>query len=169
MKKISLILLSGLLAACSYFISIDELARNIQQQMQREFNSSADYRAYRLQVMQLKVTERSGQQFKALAQVRYQGQDYPLQVYIQQVEQGYTWQLEEDAFAFIDEVEIQRYQQQLEQELAALSLQLEQEQAQNQLFQAQTSADEIHFQPMQESVRQIEAPIPVGNITAYTR
>ena len=168
MKKISLVLLCALLTACSYFISIDELARNIQQQLQREFNSNADYSAYRLQVMQFKITERSGQQFKALAQVRYQGQDYPLHVSIQQVEQGYNWQLEEDAFAFIDEVEIQRYQQQLEQELAALSLQLEQEQIQNQQLQAQSNLVETHLQPTQESIRHMEEPIPVGNITAYT-
>ncbi|MFV5490528.1 hypothetical protein [Acinetobacter sp. ASP199] len=167
MKRISLLFLSLLLSACSYFVSIDELSSNIQSQMQREFNSSLDYRHYRLKVMAVKIVERSGDHFQAISQVQYQGQSFPVKVSIQKVEQGYSWQLEDDAFAFIDEVEIRRYEQQLQQELAMISAEFEQDEG----FEDHR-VNEITEAAAQESTmasQRVEAPIPVGNITAYTQ
>ena len=155
------------MSACSYFVSIDELSRNIQSQMQREFNSSLDYRHYRLKVMEVKIIERSGDHFRAISKVEYQGQSFPIQVSIQKVEQGYSWQLEDDAFAFIDEVEIRRYEQQLQQELAMISAEFEQDEgfeddSENNITKAATQESTMASQ-------RVEEPIPVGNITAYTQ
>lgn len=167
MKRISLLFLTLLLFACSYFVSVDELSRNIQSQMQREFNSSLDYRHYRLKVMDVKITERSGDHFQAISQIQYQGQSFPVQVSIQKVEQGYSWQLEDDAFAFIDEVEIQRYEQQLQQELAMISAEFEHDEG----FEDNRANDatEAAAQESTMAAQRVEEPIPVGNITAYTQ
>jgi len=167
MKRISLLFLTLLLFSCSYFVSIDELSRNIQSQMQREFNSSLDYRHYRLKVMDVKIMERSGDHFQAISQIQYQGQSFPVKVSIQKVEQGYSWQLEDDAFAFIDEVEIQRYEQQLQEELAMISAEFEQDEGfedekDNEISEAATRESRTTSQ-------RVEEPIPVGNITAYTK
>ncbi|ATO18645.1 hypothetical protein BS636_02690 [Acinetobacter sp. LoGeW2-3] len=167
MKRISLLFLVLILSACSYFVSIDELSRNIQAQMQREFDSSLDYRHYRLKVMDVKIVERSHNSFQAISQVQYQGESFPIKVLIQKVEQGYSWQLEEDAFAFIDEVEIQRYEQQLQQELAMISAEFEHDDGFDD-YQVNKTTTAVEQEPSMASQR-VEEPIPVGNITAYSQ
>ena len=83
------------------------------------------------------------------------------------MEQGYSWQLEDDAFAFIDEVEIQRYEQQLQEELAMISAEFEQDEG----FEDE-KVNEISEAATRESrttSQRVEEPIPVGHITAYTK
>ena len=39
--------------------------------------------------------------------LNYQGNEYPINVKISKVNGGYSWAIEDDAFAFIDEIEIE--------------------------------------------------------------
>lgn len=169
MKKIMILGMLTYLVGCSYFVSMDELARNIQVQMQDEFNSNQDYQHYRFSVKKVKIIQRKGNQFKAISHVNYQGKDYPVNVRIFKVNGGYTWSIEDDAFAFIDEIEIEQYRQQLDRELQQLSSALEDldvgEDTENTLLGLQRPpAIESAFQYKADR----EEAIPVGNITAYT-
>ena len=108
MRTIIVLWMIACLAGCSYFVSMDELARNIQAQMQQEFNSNQDYQRYRFTVQKVKIVQRQGNQFKAISHLNYQGEAYPVNVKIFKVDGGYRWSIEEDAFAFIDEIEIEK-------------------------------------------------------------
>ena len=121
MKKIMMLWMVACLAGCSYFVSMDELARNIQTQMQREFNSNRDYQHYRFTVKKVKIVQRQGNEFQAISHLNYQGEEYPIHVKVFKVDGGYSWSIEDDAFAFIDEIEIEKYRQQLDRELQQLA------------------------------------------------
>ena len=66
-EKIIMILMIACLAGCSYFVSIDELARNIQGQMQQEFNANPNYQHYHLTVVNVKIRHRKGNEFEAVS------------------------------------------------------------------------------------------------------
>ena len=166
MKRLSFFFLILWLSACSYFVSTDELARNIESQMQRELNNHQDYRHYKLKVLEVKITERDGREFKAISQLEYLGKSYPVHVLIHPDGKGYSWELEGDAFAFIDEVEIQKYERQLQQELAMISAEFERDDGFDSSVRYTAPATE-EPEPVGVSQR-VEDPIPVGNITAYT-
>ncbi len=170
MKKIMMLWMVACLAGCSYFVSMDELARNIQAQMQQEFNSNQDYQRYRFTVQRVKIVQRQGNQFNAISLLNYQGEAYPVNVKIFKVDGGYRWAIEEDAFAFIDEIEIEQYRQQLDRELQQLAAALDDlepvdESKEHERGSLVTPIAEPEFQ----GVSYQEEPVPVGNITAYTQ
>ena len=170
MKKIMMLWMVACLAGCSYFVSMDELARNIQTQMQREFNSNRDYQHYRFNVKKVKIVQRQGNEFQAISHLNYQGEEYPIHVKVFKVDGGYSWSIEDDAFAFIDEIEIEKYRQQLDRELQQLASALDDlepvdEPNQNVSGSLITPVAE----PALQDVSYQEEPIPVGNITAYTQ
>ena len=82
---------------------------------------------------------------------------------------GYSWAIEDDAFAFIDEIEIEKYRQQLDRELEQLASSLDDLEPVNEPTSIELGPD---VRPVTEPVLQAasydEEPIPVGNITAYT-
>lgn len=170
MKKIMMLWMVACLAGCSYFVSMDELARNIQTQMQREFNSNRDYQHYRFTVKKVKIVQRQGNEFQAISHLNYQGEEYPIHVKVFKVDGGYSWSIKDDAFAFIDEIEIEKYRQQLDRELQQLASALDDlepvdEPNQNVSGSLITPVAE----PALQDVSYQEEPIPVGNITAYTQ
>ena len=67
MKKIMMVWMVACLAGCNYFVSMDELARNIQTQMQHEFNSNQDYQRYRFTVKKVNIVQRQGNEFQAIS------------------------------------------------------------------------------------------------------
>ena len=86
------------------------------------------------------------------------------------VDGGYRWAIEEDAFAFIDEIEIEQYRQQLDRELQQLAAALDDlepvdESKEHERGSLVTPIAEPEFQ----GVSYQEEPVPVGNITAYTQ
>ena len=85
--------------------------------MQQEFNANPNYQHYRLTVVNVKIRHRKGNEFEAVSHLNYQGNEYPINVKISKVNGGYSWAIEDDAFAFIDEIEIEKYRQQLDREL----------------------------------------------------
>lgn len=170
MRTIIVLWMIACLAGCSYFVSMDELARNIQAQMQQEFNSNQDYQRYRFTVQRVKIVQRQGNQFNAISHLNYQGEAYPVNVKIFKVDGGYRWAIEEDAFAFIDEIEIEQYRQKLDRELQQLAAALDDlepvdESKEHERGSLVTPIAEPEFQ----GVSYQEEPIPVGNITAYTQ
>ena len=170
MKKIMMLWMVACLTGCSYFVSMDELAKNIQTQMQREFNSNRDYQHYRFTVKKVKIVQRQGNEFQAISHLNYQGEEYPIHVKVFKVDGGYSWSIEDDAFAFIDEIEIENYRQQLDRELQQLASALDDlepvdEPNQNVSGSLITPVAE----PALQDVSYQEEPIPVGNITAYTQ
>ncbi|PJI33746.1 MULTISPECIES: hypothetical protein [Acinetobacter] len=170
MRTIIVLWMIACLAGCSYFVSMDELARNIQAQMQQEFNSNQDYQRYRFTVQRVKIVQRQGNQFNAISHLNYQGEAYPVNVKIFKVDGGYRWAIEEDAFAFIDEIEIEQYRQQLDRELQQLAAALDDlepvdESKEHERGSLVTPIAEPEFQ----GVSYQEEPVPVGNITAYTQ
>lgn len=170
MRTIIVLWMIACLAGCSYFVSMDELARNIQAQMQQEFNSNQDYQRYRFTVQRVKIVQRQGNQFNAISHLNYQGEAYPVNVKIFKVDGGYRWSIEEDAFAFIDEIEIEQYRQQLDRELQQLASALDDlepvdESKEHERGSLVTPIAEPEFQ----GVSYQEEPVPVGNITAYTQ
>lgn len=169
MKKIMMLWMIACLAGCSYFVSIDELARNIQEQIQREFNANPDYQHYRLTVRNVKIVHRQGNEFEAVSQLNYQGHEYPVSVKIIKVNGGYSWSIEDDAFAFIDEIEIEKYRQQLDRELEQLSASLDDLESVEEPVRVELSSNiRPAIEPAVQAASYDEEPIPVGNITAYT-
>lgn len=170
MKKIIMILMIACLAGCSYFVSIDELARNIQGQMQQEFNANPNYQHYRLTVVNVKIRHRKGNGFEAVSHLNYQGNEYPINVKISKVNGGYSWAIEDDAFAFIDEIEIEKYRQQLDRELEQLASSLDDLEPVNEPTSIELGPDVRSVtEPVLQAASYDEEPIPVGNITAYTQ
>ncbi|WP_216937500.1 MULTISPECIES: hypothetical protein [unclassified Acinetobacter] len=169
MKKIMMLWMVACLAGCSYFVSMDELARNIQTQMQRELNSNQDYQHYRFTVKKVKIIQRQGNQFQAVSHLNYQGEEYPIHVKVFQVDGGYSWSIEDDAFAFIDEIEIEKYRQQLDLELQQLASALDGLEPAGEPKEQQLPLITPVAEPALHSVSYREEPIPVGNITAYTQ
>ena len=167
MKKIMMGFMIACLAGCSYFISTEELARNIQGQMQREFNANPDYQDYHLKVLQVKIVQRTGNGFQAISQLSYQGHEYPIEVQIAKAGGGYNWSIEKDAFTFIDEIEIEKYRQQLDRELAQLAASLEPVNEATTLESVANSYPAV--EPVLHSASDNVEPIPVGNITAYSQ
>lgn len=169
MKTIMMLWMIACLTGCSYFVSMDELARNIQTQMQREFNSNQHYQRYRFTVQKVKIVQRQGHEFKAISHLNYQGEEYPVNVKIFKVEGGYSWSIEDDAFAFIDEIEVEQYRQQLDRELQQLASALDDLEPGPELKQNTSSSLLIPVaEPLPQGGSDQEEPIPVGNITAYT-
>ncbi len=169
MKKIMMLWVIACLAGCSYFVSIDELARNIQEQIQREFNANPDYQHYRLTERNVKIVHRQGNEFEAVSQLNYQGHEYPVNVKIIKVNGGYSWSIEDDAFAFIDEIEIEKYRQQLDRELEQLSASLDDLESVEEPVRVELSLNiRPAIEPVVQAASYDEEPIPVGNITAYT-
>jgi hypothetical protein len=170
MKKIMILLMIACLAGCSYFVSMDELAENIQGQMQREFNTNPDYQSYRLTVVRVKILQHKDNSFEAVSQLNYQGDEYPVQVKIIKERGGYRWSVEDKDFAFIDDIEIEKYRQQLDRELQQLASSLDEPEPGTQPVTVQLGA-EIRpvMEPVVQPVVHQEEPIPAGNITAYTR
>ncbi|MCO8085564.1 hypothetical protein NI464_09260 [Acinetobacter lwoffii] len=93
MKKIMMLWMVACLAGCSYFVSMDELARNIQTQMQHEFNSNRDYQHYRFTVKKVKIVQRQGNEFQAISHLNYQGEEYPIHVKVFKVDGGIVGRL----------------------------------------------------------------------------
>ena len=170
MKKIMMLWMIACLAGCSYFVSIDELARNIQEQMQREFNANPEYQHYHLTVVKVKVVHRKGNEFEAVSQLNYQGHEYPINVKITKANGGYSWLIEDDAFAFIDEIEVEKYRQQLDRELEQLAASLEDLEpvAEPKMVEPDSNI-RAAAKPVVQVASYDEEPIPVGNITAYTQ
>ena len=169
MKKIMMLWMVACLAGCSYFISMDELARNIQTQMQHEFNSNQKYQHYRFTVKKVKIVKRKGNQFQAVSHLDYQGEEYPIQVKVFKADEGYGWSIEDDAFAFVDEIEIEKYRQQLDRELQQLAAALDDLEPVDEPNQQQLPFVTPVAEPELHGVSYQEESIPVGNITAYTQ
>ena len=157
------------LTGCSYFVSTDELSRQIEQQMQHEFDLNPNYRQYHLRIQNIKVLERKGLSFKAQATLQYDGQPYTVLVEIYKDLQGYAWKIDEEQFAFIDEAEIAKYQAQLDQELNHLVEELEQP---TEEVEPVTSAPESYVGLREEEdpsdyqwTGYDDEPFPKGNIT----
>lgn len=156
----------AVLTGCSYFVSIDEVARQVEAQMQREFNANVEYKNYHLIVDDVQITERKGNEFKAISKLKYQGQPFVIDVKIEKMADGFNWSIEQEAFSFIDEIEIEKYKQQLDRELEQLSVSLDQEDT----SQAETQTEVIQPQSVNHPVKSYdEKPYPVGNITAYSK
>ncbi|OTG80966.1 hypothetical protein B9T33_08295 [Acinetobacter sp. ANC 5054] len=113
------------LTGCSYFVSSDELSRQIEQQMQREFDTNSAYQSYHLKVKDLKIIERKGLNIKGQASLQFENKPYTVMVQIFKDVQGYSWKIDETEFTFIDEVEMAKYQAQLDQELQNFSAELD--------------------------------------------
>lgn len=164
--KVLMMLCMVALAGCSYFISIDEVARHIEAQMQREFNANTEYKHYHLIVDDVQITERKGDEFKAISKLKYQGKPFVIDVKIEKMDSGFSWKIEQDAFAFIDEIEIEKYKQQLDRELEQISVSLDQEDTMHIAVEDELTQPEA----MNHTVKSYdEKPYPVGNITAYSK
>lgn len=173
MKMIFIIMILSVLSACSYFVSKEELARQIQAQMQSEFNSNLDYQHYHLTVEKVRILERQGLGFKAVSQLRYQEREFPIEVEILHTDGGYAWHIDKEDFAFIDEIEIEKYQAQLDLELKQLAQAIEHDDLTSPVTFNLTAQSATAYQPLQSekvtpTITADNRPIPVGNITAYT-
>lgn len=162
--------------ACSYFVSIDEVAQQVELQMQREFNVNTEYKNYHLIVDDVQITERKGDTFKAISKLKYQGQPFVIDVDIHKSKDGFTWSIENEAFSFIDEIEIEKYRQQLDHELEKITLSLEHNDlstkalAQQQPFESDVLGRPTIVKPqIVPKPNDDEKPYPVGNITAYSK
>ncbi|MFW1753523.1 hypothetical protein [Acinetobacter wanghuae] len=177
MYKGVLLLCMLLSTACSYFVSIEELAQYVELQMQREFNANTEYKKYHLIVEDVQITERKGNEFKAISKLKYQGQPFVIDVNIQKSKTGFSWRIAEEAFTFIDEIEIEKYRQQLDRELEQITLSLEQDdlsakvsvQPENFATGAMAQGSLAQQEQTMPNSNHNEKPYPVGNINAYTQ
>ncbi|WP_227509866.1 hypothetical protein [Acinetobacter sp. NCu2D-2] len=155
------------LSGCSYFVSIDEVARHVEAQMQREFNANIEYKNYHLVVDDVQITERKGNEFKAISKLKYQGQPFVIDVVIYKENGGFGWKIDHDAFSFIDEIEIAKYQQQLDDELRLIAQSIEKE---PQVVVITYQANQTSNTDSSYTVKSYdEQPYPVGNVTAYSK
>ena len=134
--------------------------------MQREFNANVEYKNYHLIVDDVQITERKGNEFKAISKLKYQGQPFVIDVKIEKMDGGFNWSIEQEAFSFIDEIEIAKYQKQLDQELEQISVSLEQEDTTQTASENEPAKAEVVAHPVKSYD---EKPYPIGNITAYSK
>lgn len=159
------------LVGCSYFISTDELSRQIEQQIQHEFDTNTQYQSYHLKVKDLKIIERQGLNFNGQASLQFENQPYTVKVHIFKDVKGYSWRIDETEFAFIDEVELAKYQAQLDQELKKISADLDQatedvilEKVPESYVGLREESDNSDYQWTDD-----DEPFPKGNITVNSQ
>lgn len=117
MKTIAFAVLISLMAGCSNFVSTDDVAATVKNQMQQDFASNQAYEAYDFNVIDLTLKKEETDYFKGLSTLKYQGKSYPVEVEVFRLEDGsYLWQVEPEQFAFVDDVELERYKKGLDRE-----------------------------------------------------
>lgn len=168
MLRILFIAVALSFVGCSYFVSTDELSDRIELQMQREFDQNAAYQQYHLKIQDFKILERQGTSFKGQATLKYDGQSYQIPVQIYKDVQGYSWKIEESAFAFIDEADVAKYQAQLDEEFKNISAELDHDNTQESVDAPQQSYVGLREEQDASDYKWTEyddEPFPNGNIT----
>lgn len=105
------------MVGCSNFASTQDVTATVKHQMQQDFASEKAYEAYDLSVVDLKLEKEDRNYFKGSTTLKYQNKNYPVDVEVFRLEDGsYLWQAEPEQFAFIDDVELDRYKENLDRE-----------------------------------------------------
>ena len=121
MKKLSIAFLMLLMVGCSNYVSTDEVTATVKNQMQQDLASNSSYQSYDLSVLDLSLEKQSAEHFKGVSTLKYQNKAYDVDVMVYKLDDGsYYWQIEPEEFAFIDDIELDKYSQQLEKEFTDL-------------------------------------------------
>ena len=121
MKFILVLSILLLCSACRNYVTPEEMQDDLQAQLQQEFDQAQEYKAYQLSVIDLQLEEWTPGVYQGQSTVEYAGQQYPISLLVQVTSDNeYIIDIPNEDFAFVDEIELARYREQLEQEFQML-------------------------------------------------
>lgn len=121
MKALFCSLLLLCCASCSNYVSTEELNAALKIKLQNQLDESQQLKNYDMQVLDLKLTEMSKDVYAGQSTLSYAGQVYPISMLVLVIdEKDFIVNIPNEDFAFLDEVELEKYRAQLEQEFQTL-------------------------------------------------
>jgi hypothetical protein len=121
MKFILILLIIFLSTACRNYLSPEEMQDELQVQLQQEFDQAKEFKSYQLHVIDLHLTKWTSGVYQGQSYVEYAGQQYPISLLVQVTDdQEYIIDIPNEDFGFLDDVELENYRAQLEQDFQML-------------------------------------------------
>ena len=109
------------LSACSNYVSQEEMSSQLKKQLQFQLDHHQAFKKYDMQVLDLKLTPMSDGVYAGQSHLSFDGHTYPISLLVQVTDQqNYIINIPNDDFGFIDDVELEKYRAQLEQEFQTL-------------------------------------------------
>ncbi|MDM1763892.1 MULTISPECIES: hypothetical protein [unclassified Acinetobacter] len=125
MRQFFLALFIVFAVGCNYFVSTDQIAQDVKTQIQNEFDTRAQFKDYHFKVLNLTVVKQEGNQYKGLAEVEYEGQTHRIAVNILMDGERYIWEIPAENFNFVRNIELEKYQKELDAKLQSIQLEAE--------------------------------------------
>lgn len=121
MKALFCSLLLLCCVGCSNYVSPEELNAALRIKLQSQLNESQQLKKYEMQVLDLKLTEMSEDVYAGQSTLSYAGKVYPITMLVLVTEeQDYIVNIPNEDFSFLDDIELEKYRAQLEQEFQSL-------------------------------------------------
>ena len=117
MKLFLCILVFSLIAGCSNYLSPEEMTSEVQTELQDQLDHDGQLKKYDFQVIDLHLTKMSDGVYEGKSTLEYNDLEYPIGMLVLVTDDGeYIVNIPNDDFAFLDEIELERYRVQLEKE-----------------------------------------------------
>lgn len=121
MKSVLCILIFSFIAGCSNYVSSDEMTTEVRTELQEQLDHDGQFKKYDIQVIDLHLTKMSDGVYEGKSMLEYNGLEYPITMLVLVTDEGeYIVNIPNEDFAFLDEIELERYRVQLEQEFQDL-------------------------------------------------
>ena len=125
MRSLLLALFIVFAVGCNYFISTEQIAKDVKEQIQQEFDTQSQFKDYHFKINNLTVIKQQGNQYKGLAEVLYEGQVHRIAVNILMDGEKYIWEIPAENFNFVHNIELEKYQKELDDRLNSIQLEAE--------------------------------------------
>ncbi len=125
MRSLLLALFIVFAVGCNYFISTEQIAKDVKEQIQQEFDTQSQFKDYHFKINNLTVIKQQGNQYKGLAEVLYEGQVHRIAVNILMDGEKYIWEIPAENFNFVRNIELEKYQKELDDRLNSIQLEAE--------------------------------------------
>lgn len=121
MKSLLCILVISLIAGCSNYVSSDEMTTDVRTELQEQLDHDGQFKKYDIQVVDLHLNKMSDGVYEGQSTLAYNGTTYPVSMLVLVTDEGeYIVNIPNDDFAFLDDIELERYRAQLEKEFQDL-------------------------------------------------
>lgn len=125
MRSLLLTLFMVFAVGCNYFVSTDQIAKDVKEQIQQEFDTQSQFKDYHFKISDLTVIKQQGNQYKGLAEVIYEGKVHRISVNILMDGEKYIWEIPAENFNFVRNIELEKYQKELDEKLQNIQLEAE--------------------------------------------
>lgn len=125
MRSLLLALFMVFAVGCNYFVSTDQIAKDVKEQIQQEFDTQSQFKDYHFKISDLTVIQQQGNQYKGLAEVIYEGKVHRISVNILMDGEKYIWEIPAENFNFVRNIELEKYQKELDEKLQNIQLEAE--------------------------------------------